>query len=98
MPPVERCAEPTDRTAQGGNPEVSSSENMTSEAKLDSPVATLMTREVKSVRPNTPVEDAARLLLQHQISGMPVLDDRGAVVGVVTLTDIAKRLRGGDAE
>jgi CBS domain-containing protein len=50
-------------------------------------VADVMTREVVTVRPTTPIKDVARLLVEHGISGVPVVED-GAVVGVVSEGDL----------
>jgi acetoin utilization protein AcuB len=47
----------------------------------------IMTREVRTVAPDDPLERAARLMLEHDVSGLPVLDaDR--VVGIITESDI----------
>ncbi|MER7467293.1 CBS domain-containing protein [Streptomyces sp. NPDC097981] len=51
-------------------------------------VADLMTDEVVSVTPDTPFKDVAKLLAQHDVSGVPVLDDEDRVVGVVSQTDL----------
>ncbi|MFB6613046.1 CBS domain-containing protein [Streptomyces sp. NPDC085524] len=51
-------------------------------------VADLMTDEIVSVAPGTPFKDIAKLLAQHDISGVPVLDDEDRVVGVVSQTDL----------
>jgi acetoin utilization protein AcuB len=48
----------------------------------------IMTREVITTTPDTPVEDAARLMVAHKIGGLPVVDDGGDVIGVITETDI----------
>ena len=47
----------------------------------------IMTRKVYTVTPDTPIEEAARLMLQHKIGGLPVLQD-GGLVGIITETDI----------
>jgi CBS domain-containing protein len=54
-------------------------------------VADLMTQEVVCVRPETTLKEVARLLVDNRISGMPVLDERGRVVGVVSEADILHR-------
>jgi CBS domain-containing protein len=54
----------------------------------------LMSREVVSVRPDTPLKEVARLLVEHAISGVPVVDERGAVVGVVSESDFMIKERG----
>jgi CBS domain-containing protein len=50
-----------------------------------------MTRQVVSIRPETCVLDAARLMLQHKISGLPVVDEVGNLVGIVTERDLLRR-------
>ena len=51
-------------------------------------VKALMTRDVVTVTPQTPLKQVARLLSRHKISGVPVCDRDGSVVGVVTEADI----------
>jgi CBS domain-containing protein len=53
--------------------------------------ADIMTQPVISVTPETKIAEAARLLLQHRISGLPVVDSSGAVVGIVTEGDLLRR-------
>jgi CBS-domain-containing membrane protein len=48
----------------------------------------LMTTDVITVTRNTSVRELARLYTQHNISGAPVLDDHGKVIGVVTESDL----------
>ena len=50
-------------------------------------VRDVMTRDVVTVLTSTPIQDAAQLLIDHRIGGLPVLED-GRVVGVITETDI----------
>ncbi|KAG0525095.1 hypothetical protein BDA96_06G025900 [Sorghum bicolor] len=40
------------------------------------------------VQPSTPVDQALELLVQHKISGLPVVDDDGKLVGVVSDYDL----------
>ena len=51
----------------------------------------VMTREVISIDPNATVLQAARLMLQHRISGLPVIDDNGSLVGVLSEGDFLRR-------
>lgn len=53
--------------------------------------ADIMTREVIAVRPETPVQAIAMLLFKHGISAVPVADDSGAVVGMVSEGDLLPR-------
>ena len=50
-------------------------------------VRDVMTAPVFSVTTSTPLKDVARILVDHRISGVPVVDDTGAVVGVVSEAD-----------
>jgi CBS domain-containing protein len=51
----------------------------------------IMTRKVISVAPETRVVEAATLMLQHRVSGLPVTDETGAVVGVISEGDFLRR-------
>lgn len=53
----------------------------------------IMTREVVTIRRDASVEELAKLLEEHRISGVPVLDQTGALVGVVTQSDLVQRSR-----
>ncbi len=54
----------------------------------------IMTRDVITVQPHTPLDEIARLLVQHRITGVPVVDEEGRVLGIVSEFDlIAKRGR-----
>jgi acetoin utilization protein AcuB len=52
-------------------------------------VTELMTRDVISVAPDVPLEEAARIMADNSIGGLPVLED-GKLVGIITETDIFK--------
>jgi len=51
----------------------------------------IMTREVITVGPEMPVKELARLLVERGISGAPVLDPQGELVGIVTEKDLIER-------
>jgi CBS domain-containing protein len=53
-----------------------------------------MTRKVVSVAPDAPLTEAMQLMLHHSISGLPVLDKGGKLLGVITESDFL-RLDGG---
>ena len=65
-------------------------------------VGKLMTRKVRTVAPDALVVDAADLMTEHKIAGLPVVDADGAVVGIVTESDLLKmlvrRLRAADEQ
>jgi CBS domain-containing protein len=48
----------------------------------------IMTREVITVLPETTVQQLAQIFASHGISGAPVVDQDGLVVGVVTESDL----------
>ena len=50
----------------------------------------VMTREVVTVAPDCPLEEAASLMVAHKIGSLPVLEE-GRVVGIVTETDLFKQ-------
>ena len=54
-----------------------------------------MTRNVISIAPDASVLKALRLMLQHKISGLPVVDRSGSVVGIVTEGDFLRRAETG---
>jgi CBS domain-containing protein len=55
-------------------------------------VERVMTRAVVTVEPDVPVTDAAQLMLDHKISGLPVVDQSGKLVGILTESDIFRML------
>ena len=54
-------------------------------------VKDIMTTKVLSVEANTSVFEAIRSMLQHKISGLPVVNEDGALVGIVTEGDFLRR-------
>jgi len=55
----------------------------------DTRVAVAMSKDVMTVKPDTSIWDAARLLLDHKIGGLPVMDN-GQLVGMVTTSDLLR--------
>lgn len=55
-----------------------------------SKVSEIMTRRVVTAREDEPVEAVARRLEEHGISGVPVVDARRRVVGIITTDDISR--------
>jgi CBS domain-containing protein len=53
-----------------------------------------MTTDVASVSPRTPLKDVGRLLIERRISGVPVVDEGGAVLGVVSEEDFLFKEQG----
>jgi CBS-domain-containing membrane protein len=48
----------------------------------------IMTRDVITVKPTTTIEELARTFIEKKISGAPVVDDNGDVIGIVTENDL----------
>jgi len=48
----------------------------------------IMTSPVVTAEPNLPVRDAARLLDRHEITALPVVDERRHLVGIVSEADL----------
>ena len=55
-------------------------------------VKEIMTKEVTSVSPETDVKKALDLLLRMEISGLPVIDDKGRLLGMFTEKDILRNI------
>src|SRR5512136_1388547 len=51
------------------------------------PTASVMTREVVSVREITPLKEVAEIMAARKISGVPVVGDSGQVLGVISEKD-----------
>jgi CBS domain-containing protein len=54
------------------------------------PVGNIMTREPTSVRPATGLAQAARLMLERKFGCLPVCEDDGTLVGIVTEADFVR--------
>jgi CBS domain-containing protein len=59
-------------------------------------VGRLMSAPVETVRPNTPLDEAAAQLLEHNIGSVVVVDEDGHLKGILTATDFV-RLAANDA-
>lgn len=58
-------------------------------------VADVMSRNPLSVTPNTTIVEVGRVMLQHRISGLPITDENGKIIGVVTEGDLLRRAETG---
>ncbi len=50
----------------------------------------VMISDPLTVTPDTEIEDAAKLIYYHKIGGLPVVDDYGQVVGILTVADLVE--------
>ncbi|HMK92216.1 MAG TPA: CBS domain-containing protein [Thermoleophilia bacterium] len=71
------------------NTAVSSNSNPPADAPART-VGDVMTPDPITVRMDAPLQMAARLLEENEISGMPVVDAAGALVGVLSETDLVR--------
>jgi CBS domain-containing protein len=53
--------------------------------------ADVMTRSILSVTPNASLLEAIRLMLDNHVSGLPVIDEAGQLVGILTEGDLLRR-------
>ena len=75
--------EPQDRSSKESLPPPS--------PELPLTVAQVMTTEVGCVRPDTSFKETALALIQHRVSGVPVVDRQGRLVGIVSESDLLPR-------
>ncbi len=52
----------------------------------------IMTHDVRTIHPDASAQEVARLLSQERISGVPVVDVKGKVIGIVTEADIISKI------
>lgn len=56
----------------------------------DMPVSEVMSKPLITINPNTSVKDAVSLMEQKDIRRLPVIDEKGQMVGIITAKDIFK--------
>lgn len=59
-------------------------------------VKDLMNPDIMTVADDMTTDALARYLTEHEISGAPVVDDQGHVIGVVSMTDIGRNMAESD--
>ena len=59
-------------------------------AALQRPVSAIMTTDVHCARPDTTIDELAVLMTDQRIRHVPVLDDDGALAGLVSIGDVVK--------
>jgi CBS domain-containing protein len=59
-------------------------------SKLD--IDKIMTRQPITIAPEATLVEAAQIMLKHKISGLPVVDKQGNLVGIITESDIFRRV------
>jgi CBS domain-containing protein/PII-like signaling protein len=63
------------------------------QAPLEAPVQDAMRREIVTVRADTPVAELVPRLLQHGLRSVPVIDDDGRLIGIITDGDLLRRAK-----
>ena len=58
-------------------------------------ISKYMDTEVPTLSPETQIMEAVDFLLRHQVTGAPVVDPKGRLVGIITETDLLKLLTEG---
>ncbi|HOI24015.1 MAG TPA: CBS domain-containing protein [Caldisericia bacterium] len=61
---------------------------------LNLPVRDIMKKDCISIQQNALVEEAAALMVKHRINGIPVLNEKGEVIGMITQGDLVIRATG----
>jgi len=56
----------------------------------DTPLAEIMSHPLIVIHENAPLEDAAKIMRDGKIKRLPVVNDEGSVVGIITEDDIMK--------
>lgn len=56
--------------------------------------AQVMTFGAATIKPDASIREAARMMLDHRISGLPVVDDGGNLVGIITEGDLLSAITG----
>ena len=57
---------------------------------LDTPVSEIASKDVVTIDPQQSLEEAARLMAQHQIRRLPVVEEDGKLVGILAQADVAE--------
>jgi CBS domain-containing protein len=55
----------------------------------DTPIRDVMTSRPQTAAPDTAIHSAAQIMQTHQIRRLPIVDADGALVGIVSLSDLA---------
>lgn len=55
-------------------------------------ISSLMTTSIKTVTADSSLSEAAHLLVKERISGLPVIDDREHLIGIITEADFLRAL------
>jgi CBS domain-containing protein len=76
-----------DEHGEYGKPVLGPMAKLTAMTALD-----LMTSRTFTISPDEPLSRAAELMIEHGISGLPVVDSKSRVLGIITKTDIIRAI------
>ncbi len=79
-----------DLRQMGGRPSLKLPKSDQDDAYLQLPVEEAMTLNVITIREHQTVQDAITSMVKHKISGLPVVDREGALVGILSEQDVLK--------
>ncbi|MFO7928965.1 MAG: CBS domain-containing protein [Candidatus Humimicrobiaceae bacterium] len=60
--------------------------------QLESKVKNIMTKDVKTVKSNTPISKLANIMIVNKINRIPVIDKKGKLVGIIARADMLKAI------
>ncbi|MGE3859874.1 MAG: CBS domain-containing protein [Nitrososphaeraceae archaeon] len=63
-----------------------------SNLSTDTPTSEIMSSPLITINQNSSIKDASDLMQQHNIRRLPVLDNKGKLVGIITAKDILKAM------
>ncbi len=61
------------------------------EHERETPIKDFMSENLILINKNQSIQETARILAEHQISGLPVVNDQKDLVGIITVEDIVYR-------
>jgi magnesium transporter len=67
-------------------------------ANPDVRVDSMMVREVVAAKPDTPQDEAARIVSKYSFNALPIVDDEHRILGIVTVDDVVDVLVAGETE
>jgi CBS domain-containing protein len=59
---------------------------------LSTRIEEIMTRRVKTIKKDTPVRDAVRVMVKDRVNRIPVVDDANKVIGILARADVLKSM------
>lgn len=65
---------------------------LTVKAQLATPIREIMRVNVLTARPETEIRHIARIMFEEKVGALPITDEQGALVGIITGNDIIKTL------